>query len=546
VLAPYGANEIARVEVRAAEPSRGFAIERSGGTFRVAGTGLRASRAVVDRIFAALADTRAESFVDDATADAALARPAFGVALTARDAKHPRVELRVGGECPGEPEDVVVIRDAPSRVSACAPRTIAGALETAREGLTDESVLFAHADEVEELRLEPVGASGARVELARKGRGWRERAPQDRDLSSDEAESASALVLALAGARGVDPVRTPADEHLAVHARATIVRVGAGDTEVVDVGATGPDGAALVRREDDGAILRVPRAVARRFEPHPVALRARPVWRDPFDAASVVAVDDSCGPIAQRLELHDHVWTMPAPAGFAADAVSVTELTQVLARAKADAWVAETDDGTFGFAAPGSCAISLTLDGGAGAAGPRRAGIAFGAETDAGVYARALGDTSVFVAPLLLRDAVSHPEIDRGRLRLDMRGLTNVMLERRGARIALARAGDHLARTDDARDDGGGEGDLESALAGLYAYAALHPGPAVRGEGFSAPTLEIRASKRTDAGVARTTHIAIGAPTHVEMLDAYFARVSGIDATYAVPRRAVDAILDAW
>jgi hypothetical protein len=28
--------------------------------------------------------------------------------------------------------------------------------------------------------------------------------------------------------------------------------------------------------------------------------------------------------------------------------------------------------------------------------------------------------------------------------------------------------------------------------------------------------------------------------------DAYFARVSGIDATFAVPRRSVNAVLDAW
>jgi hypothetical protein len=40
--------------------------------------------------------------------------------------------------------------------------------------------------------------------------------------------------------------------------------------------------------------------------------------------------------------------------------------------------------------------------------------------------------------------------------------------------------------------------------------------------------------------------ITIGAPTHVGAFDAYFARVSGVDATFAVPRQAVGAILDAW
>jgi hypothetical protein len=38
----------------------------------------------------------------------------------------------------------------------------------------------------------------------------------------------------------------------------------------------------------------------------------------------------------------------------------------------------------------------------------------------------------------------------------------------------------------------------------------------------------------------------VGAPTRVGARDAYFARVSGVDATFAVARPGIDAILGAW
>jgi hypothetical protein len=60
------------------------------------------------------------------------------------------------------------------------------------------------------------------------------------------------------------------------------------------------------------------------------------------------------------------------------------------------------------------------------------------------------------------------------------------------------------------------------------------------------PTLEIAITSRDDAGATRETRITVGAPTHADVTDTYFARVSGVNATFAVPRRAVVAILDAW
>jgi uncharacterized protein DUF4340 len=562
-LVPYGANEIARVEVRS--PGGGvLTLERtgpSGASFRVGGEhGLRASRTEVDRLFGALADARAETFLDDAVADRAIGCEAGGcrtVVLIPRDPAQPQVRLAVGGACPGvDPQlggDVVVVRTEPSRSSACVPKGLIEALAATPESLVDLSPFVAHADEMEELRIEriePGGGGGPRVELARRGGGWHERSPEDRDLDGDEVDSANALVASVAGARALDARHGEPGERFPARSRATIVRTGGGTNEVVEVAAPDASGIALARRIEDGAVLRLPRAAARRFEPHPIALEGGAVWRAPVDPGAVVAVDDSCGRVPGRLELEDGEWKTR---GYAVDNLSASDLVESIARARAGAWVSETDDGSFGFASEKSCAVTLSLQAGVDGGGPRRVGVVFGDEGEGGVYARATDGSGVFLAPSALREMASHPAVDRGRFRLDPGSLTRVVLARSGVKLVLSRlpAG-RLARL--AADVDGGapdEGDVHddkmtSALAGLYAECAVHLGPSDADEGFDLPTLEIDTTARGDGGAPVETRIAIGASTQEAASDAYFARVAGVDATFAVPRAVVSAILDAW
>ena len=552
-LVPYGVSDVARIEMRAPGGSV-VALERRGTSFRVGGaSGLRASRVGVDHLFGALADARAEGFLDDAVADRAVGPQAQAVVLIPRDPAKPRMSLLVGGTCPTpDPAlegDVVVVRLEPTRTAACAARGVAEALGATADSLVDESPFVAHADEMEELRIEPVDHGPPRVDLARRGSGWHERAPEERDLDADEVDSANGLAASLAGARALDAKRPEAAERFVARSRATIVRTGGESTEVVEVGAPDASGVALARRIDDGAILRLPRAVARRFEPHPVAIEARAVWRAPVDPGAIVAIDDSCGRAPQRLDLDDGIWTTR---GFTVDNLSASSLAESFARAKADAWIAEVDDGTFGFGREGSCAVTLTLqpapDGGA----PRRVGLIFGDESEGGLYARAADGAGVFLAPLALRDLASHPPIDRGRFRLDLPSVVRVVVERGGARVVLSRphGADRLVRLGAEADGGEPEAiepgkSLESALAGLYAECAVHAGPPDATEGMDRPLLAIEATARGDAGAPIQTRIAIGAPTRDGTTDAYFARIAGVDATFDVPRAVVSAILEA-
>jgi hypothetical protein len=542
VFVPYGATEVARVEVHDGSGA-GFVLERRGTSFRVGGpNGLRASSAAVERLFGAFADARAEDFLDDAAADRALSEKATAIVLTPRDSTVPRVRLLVGGSC--RDEGVVAVRTEPARMSACVAKSLMEALGTTPDKLVDESPFVAHADEIEELRIERIPkltVPGSRVDLARRGTGWHERAPYDRDLDPEQADSANALVAALAGAQAVSARPAESGERISPRSRATIVRTGTSASEVVEVAAPDAEGVFLAKRLEDGAVLRLSRAVGRRFEPHPIAIEGGAVWKAPVDPGAVVAIDDSCGPGAQRLELRDGLWKTR---GFEVDARIAADLARSFARAKADAWVAEDDDGGFGFGGEGSCDVTLTLASDAEGGAPLRVGVAFGEPGEGGVYARTFDTTGVFIAPAAMRDLASHPAVDRRRFRIDPASLTRVVLLRSSAKLVLARAraGEPLARADGSAPDE----KLEGALAALTADLAVHTGPPAREEGVGRPTLEIDATQGSTGGAVVETRIAIGAPTRDASSEGYFARVAGVDATFVVRKDAVNAILDAW
>jgi hypothetical protein len=207
----------------------------------------------------------------------------------------------------------------------------------------------------------------------------------------------------------------------------------------------------------------------------------------------------------------------------------VVDLTGAIAHAKAAAWIADADDGTFGFGGAAACQVSLGLAGADGGQA-KRDGIVFGAATAGGFFAHTLGDPAVFVAPTVLRQVSSHPAIERRRLRIDPAALTSLVLIRAGQRRIVS-------------PDAGDDEVLLRAVAALYAQVALHAGPATRAEGLDRPQLEILATARADGGGAVDTHLSLGAATRVDEADGYFARVAGLDATFFVPKQVVDSIL---
>jgi hypothetical protein len=537
-LVRYAQSEVKRVERTCG--AEHTTLERIGETFRVGGSsGLRASRAAVDRLFAALADARVETFLDDAEADRATAHPLLTLVVSPRDGMQPPVNLAVGGPCPSQPGQIVVSRMGPTQTSACVARGALDALDATADDLVDKAPLFARADEIEEIDLRSSSSDGPRVNLARRGTGWHERAPEDRELNAEEADSANTLVIAMAGAQALSARSTVLGERVTARSHATFVRTGTGSSETLDISAADPSGVAFVQRSDDGAILRMPRAIARRFEPHPIALRGRSAWATPFDPVDVVAIDDTCTPEPERLDLTDGRWTMRLPHGQAVDVAYALDLVESLVHAKVDEWIAETDDGTFGLSAS-ACGVTLSLTTRDADGATLSHSMTFGTQPDGTNYARTREDPAVFSPPQSLRTLLEHPAIDRSPFRIDASPGTRVTLSHDHATVALRAEGGAFVRTGVSE---AGADSLGVALVAFYARNAAHAGPPALGEGFDHPVLEIQVENPDKIPVSR--RILVGRPAGGPD-ESMFARVSGVNATFVVAGRTVEALRAGW
>ncbi|MGO9711167.1 MAG: DUF4340 domain-containing protein [Polyangiaceae bacterium] len=519
---PYVSVQLAGLEVNVGGAD--LRIERADDvSFKLVPSGLRASRGRLDAIWGALGEMRAEAFVSDAVAGPLVANPSATITMTPLAKSAVPGVIRVGEPCPGNGEDVVVVRDAPTRLSACAPRGILTGLGTTEADLIDANLFAAHADEVAELRIETLGAGpAAALELARKEGGWREKAPVERDLMGEDADAAAALVAAIATAEGGDPRKS--DEPFVAKGRVTLRRADGGVAEAVELGASDAEGGVTVRRAFDGARLRVSAAVARKLTPRAVALRGHEVWAPRIEGVPIGSIETRCDGVEQKVT-HDHdgeTWTMLAPKGFTVDNTSVLDLVDTVTRAKVDSWSADADDGHFGFAAPG-CFVALTLqiDG-----GERVARIELGSSGEGGVYARTNDSPAVFVAPASLRD--------RARAWLvDLHGFAPgnvdaVVLERNGERLSYSADGGANEATDA----------VVSAANVLRADSVVHLGPPRAEEGLAHPSLVI--TLRGGGGARR---IVLGGETAADG-KTRFARVDGVDATFAVERERVKAFFD--
>jgi hypothetical protein len=510
---PYLSLDLASLEIRGKTTVR---LERTGElTFKVAGTGLRASREVLDKLWSAFAEMRAEAFTDEPVKE-----PAFTITMTPKDGRKAG-EILVGGPCKDHPDDLIVSRTSPTRLDACAPKGITDGLSLTADDLADAKLFFAHEDELEELTLsDEAGAN--KIELARKGTGWHARAPFDRDLAGDEVDAANTMASAIIRAKGTAvSVFSPGDFTVRSH-----VHVRGGemkDDENVDVGQTAA-GAWIAHRLSDNARIALEGEVARRLRPSKSALKGRDVIVPQLDPKDVTALTLRCG-VAQDLARENSQWKMTSPKGFTADQAATLDLVDQIARLRADAWIADSDDGSFGFSTS-NCSVTITAKGG------RTIALRIGRDGENGVYAIAEG-TPVFVEPRPFRDALARILVDRSVLGLETSKATSIVLSRGGARVELKRGADRFAT------DAGLPVSVESitsALDVLRADDVVRLGPPAPDEGFAQPSLDIRAG---------TIHIRFGRDALRKNQAIVYARVDGVDATFAVARERVDPIRSA-
>ncbi len=522
-IVPYLSLDLLKLEVRGKTSAFTLTREKNERSFRIPSRGLRASRDRLDRVWKALAEMRAEAFLPDAEAEKTIVSPEFSIVMTPKDGR-PRGEIVVGGPCPGHPNDVVVVRRLPTPTAACAPKGVLEGLGATEASLVDTRLFSLHEDEIEEARLE-ASPAGAVLDVARKANGWRELAPESRDLSSSESEAATALARDLARAEGEVIGRDEANAlHGGLRGRVTVTHAEAGEEESLDLGWEGDLGSVFLRRRADGALLKVSAETVRKLTPGRTRLRSRTLFTEPLAGKPIVSIDTRCAGMTQHVSRDGTAWRLRIDdKEIAPDVAAILDAVDALSRARADAWVADADDGTFGFTeGGGACWMRLAY---AQEGGTRAGGLTFGAEGEGGTYARIDGDPAVFVAPRGLRAMVTPLFVERHALVIDPYSV---------AAIEIVRGKNRKSRDPHAKNDAGLA--LEDDLAGIVTEA-VHLGPPRSGEGFDAP-IEVTVRLLPDAGRA-DIKFTVGVEVERDGERVRLLRVPGIDATLATKSEGV-------
>jgi hypothetical protein len=513
---------------------------RAGGGFHLDAT--RASRDALEGVFGALARLEAKRFVPVAEAEAARAGAALLVVrATPADAKRPATLVELGGACPRAPELVIAVVRSPRARSGCVEPAVVAALEVEREALVAREPFEARPDEVENLRIE---RGDRRLVLTRRGSSFLLREPTEATV---ELEAGNERVAAVVRAPA-ELVEKPDPKALGLEppeGKVVVTRLGEGDAAVEEtliLGRVSAEGTLAARRAGDGAVLLFGRDAARAFAVDATLLKSRRVVD--FALSSLVELELTV-PERQRLRRAAGGFELVEPAGFAHDGGLATDAVLALGSLTALRFVADTDDGTFGFAKPTLAAgARWESDGGA-----RSTRLVVGRSTPGGYFAKLDGDPSVFVVERAVAERLCTLLVDRSVFTADETRLARVTITANGVSHMLERRNDALVPAASSGLDPAVAARLIEALASLRAEAAVHTGAPRPSEGFENPVLEVRYEPLPGLGKARrftvgASAVPTGVPSESAWSAARYARADGVEATFAVANAKLKPLFD--
>jgi uncharacterized protein DUF4340 len=517
-------------------------LERRGEEYRLLGepAEVRADRVAVERLFLALARTEAQPFLSLEPARAALAQgPRVELTLAPSDAAKPLARLVIGGRCPGREHRVVALREAPEPLAGCVDESVLAALSVPASALVDRGLFSVNLDELERL---DVAEGERRLELARKGDGFVLTAPREAELDPDAVTDRLTRLLGLRGERVLPP---PAP--LSESAAASVVRLtSAAPSEhpeaeqVLYVSAARADGSADVFRVADGATLRIGAEQRLLLAADTGLLKSLAVFD--YAARQVKAIEVRTEELEQRFTRSESGdLRLERPRGFEIDGGLALELLDRVRELKALRWVSDRTSDGFGLATPtATVRLEVDVDGRA-----VERTLTLGQRTAGGFFASVDRDPGVFIAPPALERTLGTWLIDRSLFGVTRGELDRVVLDAgpRG-RLTLARAAGQLSSEGSPTLDPPRIEQLLDVLETLRPEAAVHLGPARRGEGLEHPSLTVRLERSAAPGPLPPLSFSIGSRDSFHGASIYYARTSAADATFALPRDQVQTLLD--
>lgn len=530
--------DVSRVAISG--PKAHVELRRSTGTSFLIGADPKpvlASRETLKALFFQLSRLTASRFLSEAEAEAALGSAPAHLEIELKDSQK-SVRFDVGGDCPGDPSQLVVVRRAPDVQRACAPRELEATLALTPDDFIDGRAFSLHADEVEELQI---SGGKSKFTLLRKGSGFVLHTNVETQVELEAGNQRISELLEAEGERvpsesgalsgfGLDPAQG------SVTLRSSAAREKDVVQQVVRVGKREANGSLLVYREQDGVILRIPRELARGFAVDSTLLYARKLTE--FGLSSFVSAEVENKQSKQVLRRVNDGLRLEEPKGFEADGALSSDLVQTLGALSAERFVADHDDGSFGLQRS-SLRVRFAFKDGEGVKVEHD--LRFGDETALGVFATLRDDGPVFVLPRAVRDTCQLSLLNRSVFPASSDAFNSITLEAHGRSVQLTRRGERflVAKAGSFPQDRVPE--LLDAFGNLRAEAALHSGPALPSEGFSAPFLSIRLLPRQ--GAAQT--LSFGAGDSWRSTSVFYMRVSDVDATFVIAQSKVRALSDA-
>jgi hypothetical protein len=545
-LVPYLSSSLAELALEGAGGARRFVTGAWGGwAIEQDGAKVRTDRDVFDRMLTALAEVRAESFPTDEEAERALAAAAerVRIVMTPKDKALPRAVIDVGGECPGHPDDVIAVHREPAPgKSACVPKGVMNGLAAAADRFVDRRLFSLRPDEMEEVLLV---AGGDRLEIVRAGTGFHQRAPTEGPVENDVGQAfmrslhdlvAEAVTPSKEGA-GSSNAPSPLPGDRKAQRFATITKADGGEerygAETIELGEPRADGFVYARRVADGAELRLTRDTADMLRPSGLALRSRKVIDETASHVRRLVVESAA--VHETLTRSPSGgYTLEEPKSFAVDAGLASDVTEALVKLRAERWVADHDDGSYGLASP-SARYEVTLESGGFQ-------VLTGRTASGGVFAKVEGRPEVFVLADATRRAIETWAIDRSYFMVDAGELKHVLLKRGATTWDLngeARGG---------RDAGAALERFEvvrKALAEARTEGVVHLGAARKEEGFEGPLLSMTIQfAPPPPAVAKEIRVVVGRGDVWRDNNVFYMRRADIDATFVMAQSKLRPLLD--
>ena len=485
-----------------------------------------ASHQVTDRVLTALSRLVTEQFVEVDEARKALGTGAQRLTLTLTDKTAPPITLSVASACPKEPSLALLLVERPGKAgrAGCIPQEVAQGLHIKVDELRWSGPIAARIDEIEELRLT---RGPQKLELARKDKAFVLRAPSNSEVPLD---AGNARISSIVEAKGERPTtRNLAELGLEPAAGELSIQIAGGDatalrSEVVSVGNPRRDGSVCLKR-GDGVVLCFGAEAARAFEPDASLLKGLNVFS--FAPSALASFSVEAADLHQTVRRgEDGGFQLEEPKGFKHDGSLVADAVQALGTLQAVRWAAANADPSHGLAPP-RLHVRVTLTGDAG-----QRILDVGAATSGGFFARASSDPGVFVLPRSVFEVLSTPVIERSLVPVAEAELASIQLESGGRTVSSTRSGERW------------QGPLKSAvieaILSLKAEKAVHIGAAKPHEGLGKPSLILRFVAKN----GQQYRLLVGARDTLDDSPIAYARLDGVDATFALSERTATMLRD--